>query len=336
MNHFDDIPSTLPLKPVRFLDRLRYFMRCQNKSWQTEKTYIYWIKQYIYFHNKQPPDQMGKEHVEAFLNNLTVNVNASPSTQAIALNALIFLYKQFLGRDLGQLNFKYARRKPKPPVVFSHNEAMDVIDKLEASYKVMGILMYGAGLRVSECTRLRVKDLDFSMGELLVLDSKGLKSRRTVLPQSLHKRLKTQIQRVKCLHEQDLADGYGEVYMPYNLASKYPNQARHINWQYIFPSSHIAVDPRTKKKRRHHVHQSAIQKKVKLAINICDIQKFASCHTFRHSFATRLLEQSYDIRTIQELLGHSDVATTEIYTHVLNKGGRGVISPVDNNQLNFD
>ena len=333
MLHFNDVPHIIPINPNRFLDKLRAFIRAQNKSWQTEKTYIYWVKRYIYFHEKQNPTQLEKVHVEKFLSHLVVYENVSPNTQSTALNAMVFLYKQFLGIDFGQLQFKFSLRTKKPPVVFSHKEAMSVIDHMQASYQLMALLMYGSGLRISECIRLRIKDVDFDMFELLILDGKGLKSRRTLLPSNLHARLKLQISRVELLHEEDLINKVGAVYMPYALDKKYPNEAKSLYWQYLFPAARIAKDPRSNKYRRHHVHQSALQQQVKIAIRACKINKFASCHTFRHSFATRLLENGYDIRTIQELLGHSDVATTEIYTHVLNKGGRGVTSPIEDMQL---
>ncbi len=325
----DDIPPPVPANPSRLIDQLRVFMRAQHKSWSTEKLYVYWILRYIRFHKKRHPVEMGAAEIESFLNHLSVQQYVSPSTQASALNALVFLYKQFLNVEVGALDFKFAKRHKKIPVVFSHQEAQMIIDGLKGSYKLMALLMYGCGLRVSECLRLRVKDIDFAMKEIVIQDGKGGKNRRTLLPISLIPDLKQQIQQVRLLHEQDMKEGVGEVYMPYALARKYPSAATALEWQFIFPSAVLAKDPRVDKLRRHHVHQRSIQKAVKASIINAEIHKLANCHTFRHSFATRLLENGYDIRTIQELLGHSDVATTEIYTHVLNKGGRGVLSPID-------
>lgn len=325
----DDVPSALPENPTRFIDRLRAFMRAQHKSWNTEKLYVYWVIRYIHFHNKRHPADMGAVEVEAFLNHLAVRAGVSPSTQATALNALVYVYKQFLQADFGNLDFKFAKRHKKLPVVFSHAEAQQVIAQLQGSYRLMAMLMYGAGLRVSECLRLRVKDIDFAMHEITVQEGKGGKNRRTLLPGSLVPQLKEQIASVRKLHAQDVQAGVGEVYMPYALGRKYPSAATSIEWQFIFPSATLARDPRSDKWRRHHVHQRSIQKAVASAIKRAGINKFANCHAFRHSFATRLLESGYDIRTIQELLGHTDVATTEIYTHVLNKGGKGVLSPLD-------
>ncbi len=333
METFNDIPKALPRHPTRFLDRLRFFMRAQHKSLRTEHTYVYWIKRYIYFHGMQQPQLLDKSHVEAFLSDLSVHQHVSPNTQSTALNAIVFLYKQFLGIDLGQFQFAYAKRERRPPVVFSHEEASAIINRLKSPLKMMALLMYGSGLRVSECTRVRVKDIDFSRLEVHVLDSKGAKSRRTVLPELLIEPLQAQIAFVERLHHQDMSNGFGKVYMPFALEKKYPQQAISLAWQYVFPAARIAKDPRAEVYRRHHVHQSVIQKAVKQAIKANKINKFASCHTFRHSFATRLLEQHYDIRTIQELLGHSDVETTEIYTHVLNKGGRGIVSPAEGMSL---
>jgi integron integrase len=329
MNTMDDVPIAIPAHPTRFLDQLRAFIRSQNKAWSTEKTYLHWIRKFILFHGKQHPTTMGAAEVEAFLSHLAVNCHASPATQATALNALVFLYAQFLSIELGQLSFDHSKRNRKVPVVFSAREATEVIAKLKGSYALMASLMYGCGLRVSECTRLRIKDIDFGMQQIIVQQGKGNKDRRTVLPSSLATLLREQIARVELLHQHDLLNGHGAVYLPYALARKYPKAATSLEWQFLFPSAVISTDPRALVERRHHLHQRSIQKAVKKAIGDAGIRKHANCHTFRHSFATRLLERGYDIRTIQELLGHSDVATTEIYTHVLNKGGLGVISPID-------
>lgn len=325
----DDVPVVVNPTSTRFIDQLRLFIRARHMAWATEKTYVLWIRRYIRFHRKRHPAEMGAAEIEAYLNHLSLVSGVAPGTQAIALNALIFLYKQFLQKDPGQLNYKPAQRKLHIPVVFSHNEATAVINGMKGSFYLMGMLMYGCGLRVHECLSLRVKDVDFELKQIIVREGKGGKERRTLLPEKLVPLLRQQIEKVKLLHKQDLRDGYGEVYMPHALAKKYPSAAHETAWQFLFPSTTIGVDPQSGVMRRHHAHARSIQRAVKKSLGEQGIQKLASCHTFRHSFATRLLEKGYDLRTIQELLGHSDISTTEIYTHVLNKGGRGVVSPID-------
>lgn len=328
-NPMDDIPVNIRYEQPGIIQRLRILMRSQNKSWKTEKTYIFWIKRYIYFHNKRHPKDMGPNEVNAFLNHLSVNLNCSPSTQAVALNALSFLYNQFLQQELGQLSFKASKRSPKIPVVFTREEAHKVISHLDHPHSLIARILYGSGLRLNECLSLRVKDIDFGMNQILVMQGKGNKQRFTVLPASIKAELEAQIQRVAELHQLDLKSGYGEVYMPNALGRKYPSAAKSLAWQYVFPSVGISVDPQSGVKRRHHLHSRTVQKAIKKAVVASRINKMASSHTFRHSFATRLLESGYDLRTIQELLGHSDVETTEIYTHVVKKGGKGIISPID-------
>lgn len=325
----DDVPVAVNPSSKKFIDQLRLFMRARHMAWATEKTYVLWVRRYIYFHKKRHPAEMGAAEIEAYLNHLSQVRGVAPATQAIALNTLMFLYKQFLQQDIGKLEYLPASQKKRVPVVFSHTEARAVIDNMKGGFHLMGLLMYGCGLRVMECVRLRVKDIDFGMNEIVVRDGKGGKDRRTVLPESTVTLLQRQIGKVRRLHEQDMQDGYGEVYLPHALERKYPGAAKELAWQYVFPSSVIAADPRSGVLRRHHLHTRSVQKAVKKALQEAGIAKQASCHTFRHSFATRLLEKGYDLRTIQELLGHSDVSITEIYTHVLNKGGRGVVSPVD-------
>lgn len=326
---FDDVAPVLPEHPTRLLDQVRALIRSQNKSWATEKTYIHWIRAFILFHQKRHPKEMGAVEIERFLSHLAVNKNVSPSTQGVALNALVYLYKQFFKIEQMDIQFERARKKQRIPVVFSSREALQVIEQLEGVYQLMAELMYGAGLRISECLRLRVKDIHFDGGYILVRNGKGNKDRRTVLPVKLERPLQRQIDYVTALHKQDLANGYGVVYMPFSLAKKYPSAAKSLAWQFLFPANHLAKDPRDGVKKRHHVHTRSLQRKVKMAIELASIHKHANCHTFRHSFATRLLENGYDIRTIQSLLGHADVATTEIYTHVINRGRLGVVSPID-------
>lgn len=325
----EDVIKPLPKVPVRFLDRLRECIRKNRLAYATERTYVYWAKFYINYHGKRHPEDMGPDEVEAFLNFLALQRHVSPSTQKTALNALVFMYRKFLDMPFENIQIIKAQGPKKIPVVLSHEEATAIIDELKGSYRLLAQLMYGAGLRLGEAYRLRVKDIDFSQKAIVVLFGKGNKHRRTVLPESLIEELKSQINKVKVLHEQDTRDGFGSVYMPYALAKKYSSASRELAWQYLFPSADIACDPRSGELRRHHVHSRSVQRAVKSAIRKSKIIKHASSHTFRHSFATRLLENGYDLRTIQELLGHADVSTTEIYTHVLNKGGRGVRSPLD-------
>lgn len=304
-------------------------MRNRKLSYSTEKTYIHWIKLFLRFNRMRHPDELGAKDVDAFLSWLAVDRMVSPGTQAIALNALVFLFQKFLNRNLGQLDFKRSTPKHRLPQVLSHDEALKIIAAINGPAKLMIRILYGSGLRQAECCSLRIKDIDFGMNELIVRNGKGNRDRRTILPQSLLEDLRLQINNARKIHMNDLDNGYGEVYLPGALHRKYPGAARETGWQYLFPSTTIGVDPRTGKSRRHHVHPTTVRKALRRALQRSGIHKQVTCHTFRHSFATRLLEKGYDLRTIQELLGHNDISTTEIYTHVLNKGGRGVVSPID-------
>lgn len=312
-----------PPKPKKLLERARDVLRLQHYSIRTEEAYLGWMKRYILFHSKRHPEEMGMAEIEAFLTHLAVQGDVAASTQNQALNALLFLYRKVLERDLeGQkVDSVRARRKPKLPVVLTKDEVRRVISAMSGQYQVMAKLLYGSGLRLMECLRLRVQDLDFGMNELTVRDGKGGNDRITLFPEPLREVLRTHLERVKILHQQDLAAGYGRVYLPHALARKYPNAEREWAWQYVFPADKPAVDPRSGVIRRHHVHESTLQKAVRRAALQSGIAKKISPHTFRHCFATHLLMDGTDIRTVQELMGHKDVSTTMIYTHVLREQG---------------
>lgn len=325
----DDIRHKLPPESPRFLDQLRQHIRKSGLAYRTEQTYIHWIKRFIYFHAKQHPKDLGMAEIETFLNHLSVNRYCSLSTQRIALNALVYLYKRFMGLDIGVLEFSPATGHRRLPVVYSRDEIAAILSNLRGVYRLQVELMYGSGLRSAELLSLRIKDIDFGSNNIFVRSGKGGKDRTTMLPQRLIPTLKRQIELVKQLHAQDLEDGYGEVYLPNALSRKYPNAAKETAWQFLFPSSRIGRDPRSGVLRRHHLHPSALRKQIRLAVKTAGITKPARSHSFRHSFATHLLESGYDLRIIQELLGHPDITTTEIYTHVVNRGGKGVLSPAD-------
>lgn len=318
-----------PAKP-RLLDEVRAVARMRHLSLRTEQAYAQWIRRYILFHRKRHPGEMGEVEIRAYISHLAVNEGISASTQTVALSALLFLYRDVLKKDLPYVsNIERARKPKRLPVVFSRDEVNRLLAHLEGLHWLLAGLLYGSGLRLMECLRLRVKDIDFTYGQVTVRDGKGEKDRITMLPTKLKQPLMRHLQKVKILHDEDLAAGFGEVFLPYALARKYPNAPKQWGWQYIFPSTTRSVDPHSGKERRHHLSDSAVQKAVKGAVRRAGIVKNGSCHTFRHSFATHLLESGYDIRTVQELLGHKDVRTTMIYTHVLNRGGRGVQSPMD-------
>jgi integron integrase len=331
MDDIKSIPCALPAKPTRFMDRLRVFIRSRNLAYRTEKTYCGWIKRFIRFHQMKHPEEMGGAHVEQFLHHLAVVDHVSVATQKVALNSLAFLYKQFLRHELGGLNITRAKTSQRVPTVFSHKETASVIRCLSNPWKLIAMIMYGSGLRTSEAISLRVKDIDFDQKMIIVQFGKGGKDRRTLLPESCIDRLHEQIIYVMRQHESDLDNGLGRVYMPDALSRKYPSAQKELAWQYLFPSHQLARDPRSGVIRRHHLSDRSLQRNVKRAIHKTGVTKQASCHTFRHSFATRLLEQGNDIRTVQELLGHANVTTTEIYIHVLHRGVLGVISPIDRN-----
>lgn len=320
--------AAAPARP-KLLDQMRDLLRVKHYSKRTEAAYLDWTKRFIYFHAKRHPKDMGAPEIEQFLTDLAVNGQVAASTQTQALCALLFLYKHVLGIDPGPLNAVRAKKPVRLPVVFSRQEVKAVLAHLDGSHWLMASLLYGSGLRLLECLRLRVKDLDFDYRQIIVRDGKGAKDRVTMLPTSVAAPLRRQIAKAQLLHDRDLAEGFGEVYLPYALAQKYPAAARELGWQYVFPSEKRSVDPRSGKTMRHHLDEKGLQRAVKKAITAAGITKQASCHTFRHSFATHLLEAGYDIRTVQELLGHADVSTTMIYTHVLNRGGKGVVSPAD-------
>ena len=311
----------------RLFDEIRNVARMRHLSLRTEQAYTNWIRRYILFHHKRHPRDMGETEIRAFISHLAVEGNVSASTQTVALSALLFLYRDVLKQQLPYVSDIERARKPKRlPVVFTRDETKRILANLEGTHWLIAGLLYGSGLRLMECLRLRVKDIDFTYGQVVVRDGKGEKDRITMLPVKLKDPLGRHIQRVKFLHDDDLISGFGEVFLPYALARKYPNAPKQWGWQYVFPSASRSIDRRSGKERRHHLSESSVQK---AALGKSHISKNASCHTLRHSFATHLLEQGYDIRTVQELLGHRDVRTTMIYTHVLNRGGRGVQSPID-------
>jgi integron integrase len=316
-------------KPT-LLDQVRHQIRLKHYSIRTEESYVNVIRSFILYHNKRHPKEMGAEEIRQYLSHLANNGNVAASTQNVALSALLFLYGEVLLIDIPLIEgVERAKHPHRIPVVLTVEEVKRVLAGIKGTHHLMASLLYGAGLRLMECVRLRVKDLDFNYRQIIVRDGKGEKDRRTILPEPLIEPLQHHLARVRLQHEEDVRQGYGSVYLPYALERKYPNAAREWLWQYAFPASKISADPRSGVQRRHHASEDRLQRVVKEAIRRAGIEKRASCHTLRHSFATHLLEDGYDIRTIQELLGHADVSTTMIYTHVLNRGGRAVRSPLE-------
>jgi len=315
---------------MKLLDQVRDSIRKRHYSIRTEEAYINWIKQFILFHGKRHPSEMGEKEIAAFISYLATGRKVAASTQNQALNAIVYLYKHVLRIEIGDLGQMERAKKPvKLPVVMSKDEVKRVLAAMSGICQLMAKLLYGCGFRLMECVRLRVHDIDFDRNQITVRDGKGMKDRAVMLPAQLKPFLWDQLEKVKIIHEGDLKEGFGEVYLPFALEKKYRNAARELGWQYVFPSDRVSNDPRSGKMRRHHVDESGLQKAVRTAARKAGIMKAVSPHTFRHSFATHLLEAGYDIRTVQELLGHADVSTTMIYTHVLQKGGMGVKSPLD-------
>jgi integron integrase len=316
-------------KPT-LLDQVRHHIRLKHYSIRTEEAYLNVIRNFILYHKKRHPKEMGANEIRQYLSHLANDGNVAASTQNVALAALLFLYREVLMMDLPLIEgIERAKRPRRVPVVLTVEEVKCVLAHITGTHHLMASLLYGAGLRLMECVRLRVKDLDFEYRQIIVRDGKGEKDRRTILPQPLIEPLQHHLARVRLQHKEDLRTGCGNVYLPYALERKYTSASTEWVWQYVFPASKISVDPRNGVKRRHHASEDSLQRVVKEAIRRAGVEKRASCHTLRHSFATHLLEDGYDIRTIQELLGHADVSTTMIYTHVLNRGGRAVRSPLE-------
>lgn len=319
-----------PVHSPKLLDQLRDKLRVKHYSIRTETQYLQWVKRFILYHGKRHPREMGAEEVEAFLTHLATVGQVSASTQNQAVSALLFLYREILGIQLPWLDNVIRAKKPQRlPTVLSKNEVSRVLERMDGNYGLMARLLYGTGMRLMECCRLRVKDIDFDRAEIMIRDGKGGKDRVTMLPDALIQPLREHLAKRRRLYEDDSAAGKAEVYLPDALARKYPNAANEWGWQYVFCSGSYSVDPRGGHERRHHIDEKLLQRAMKKAVTAAGLVKPATPHTLRHSFATHLLQSGYDIRTVQELLGHSDVSTTMIYTHVLNKGGRGVASPLD-------
>lgn len=325
------ISGPLPTAPVpRLFDEVRRHMRVKHYSLRTEKIYIGWIRRFILANAKRHPREMGASEVEAFLSLLAVQGKVAASTQNQALSALLFLYRVVLGIQLPWLEGVVRAKRPKRvPTVLSQDEARALLAHMEGRPQLLASLLYGTGMRLMECLRLRVKDVDFARNEITIRSGKGAKDRHTVLPKSLVEPLQREIERARILHATDLAAGFGAAALPYALARKYPSAARDFGWQYVFPSVQRSIDPTDGIERRHHFDDAILARGLKVARVRAGIVKPLSAHTLRHSFATHLLEMGYDIRTVQELLGHRDVATTQIYTHVLNRSASGVLSPLD-------
>jgi len=327
-NNIERSEEALPDNPI--FEQVRNLIRLKHYSIRTEKSYLSWIHRYIIFHKSKDPAEMGSAEIETFLSYLAVNLKVSASTQNQAFNALLFLYRDVLKKSLDEsINAIRAKKPQHLPTVMTRDETMRVIGAVPPEHQLMVKLIYGGGLRLMECLRLRVKDIDFGNNHILVRDAKGMKDRITVLPDNLKIPLSEHLERVKLLHSDDVAKGNGHVYLPHALERKYPNASAEWGWQYVFPARNQSIDPRSGAIRRHHISEHSLQRAVREAARITGITKVVTVHTFRHCFATHLLEANYDIRTVQELLGHKDVSTTMIYTHVLNKPGISVKSPLD-------
>lgn len=319
----------------KLLDEVSAVARLKHLSIKTEKIYRHHIKKFILFHQKRHPREMAEAEVREYLSDLAVNRHVAASTQNVALAALLFLYRDVLKQPLARIEDVERARLPKRlPVVFTKHEVASILQRLSGIPFLAASLMYGAGLRLMECLRLRVKDLDFQYNQIVVRSGKGGKDRVTVLPAAIKDLLRRHLLTVKLIHQHDLKLGFGEVMLPFALERKLKHAAREFCWQYVFPSTRISTDPRSGKRRRHHINERMIQRAVKTAIRAAGLSKNGSCHTLRHSFATHLLENGYDVRTLQELMGHNDLNTTMIYIHVLNRGGKGVQSPLDASQVN--
>ena len=317
-------------RPATLVAAMRARMRRRGMSIRTEECYVGWVRRFVAANAHRHPRELGKGEVEAFLTNLAVRGQVAASTQNQALAALLFLYREVLGSELPWMDEVIRAKRPQRlPVVLSRVEVEAVLDALSGRDWLMASLLYGGGLRLMECVRLRVKDVDLVRGELCIRNGKGAKDRMTMLPKSLVAPMATQLDEARRVHARDVAAGHAGVFLPNALARKYPNAGREAGWQWVFPAPQRSRDPRSGTIRRHHVDEGVLQRAVKLAVKRARIDKPATCHTLRHSFATHLLEAGYDIRTVQELLGHSDVSTTQIYTHVLNRGAHGVVSPLD-------
>jgi integron integrase len=318
-----------PTKP-KLLRQLADAIRARHYARRTERAYVGWVRRFILFHGKRHPNDLGGPEINAYLTNLATEQRVSASTQNQALAAILFLYKEVLDRDLPWIGpVVHAKRPERLPVVLSRNEVAALLQCLRGTTRLIACLLYGSDLRLLECLQLRIKDIDFSRKEIRVRDGKGRKDRVTLLPAAVSEALREHLQAIRSQHETDLRNGAGYVALPDALRAKYPAAPREWAWQWVFPATRTYVDPTTHERRRHHRHESAVQRDIKAAARAANIPKPASCHALRHSFATHLLESGQDIRTIQELLGHKDVSTTMIYTHVLNSGPLGVRSPLD-------
>lgn len=323
-------PTFPALRETRLLDLIRDRICLKHYSIRTERAYLGWIERFLLSFQDRHPRDLGVVEVEHFLTVLATKFQVSASTQSQALSALLFLYREVLGLNLPWLeNVTRAKVPQRLPVVLDRTEVRNLLNQLDGREWLMAGLLYGTGMRLMECVRLRIKDVDFARSEIIIRNGKGAKDRITMLPRSLHEGLARQVERARAEHERDLNSGFGEVHLPHALSRKYPNAAREPGWQYMFPATQRSNDPRSDAERRHHIDEQVLQRAVKSAVKRAGIVKLASCHTLRHSFATHLLEAGYDIRTVQELLGHKDVTTTQIYTHVLNRGPGGVLSPLD-------
>lgn len=334
-NASDDINNeslaSIQLKFPQVFDALIREIRVRNYSIRTEQSYVAWLSRFILFH-QQLPEKLGPLDIANYLSYLAVNRMVASSTQKQALNAIVFYYKNILkvsSDDIGE--FAVSKKPARLPIVLSTGEIERLLNEIsDPVYRLMASLLYGCGMRLMECVRLRIFDIDFDYQQIMIRDAKGNKDRVTPLPRKLIETITTQIESAKNMHDEDITNGLGEVYIPVALGRKYPNAAREVGWQYVFPSHRVSIDPRSNKARRHHIHENGLQRKIKQAAPKAGISKKVNCHALRHSFATHLLEAGYDIRTVQELLGHADVSTTMIYTHVLNKPGVSVKSPFDN------